>query len=194
MKSQVKRSAKPVRINTQQLIDLFLNFDNMPLFKGVAFGSIVYHTDESGSITRDKQKQLQKFVRTQITLGSSYEGRINRDLERRGEEANFTAQHLSGKEHVNKYVVQALKDNSKKYLCCVVEHHVTPDTVYFHKGKVIGFESAKEQGLFMPSYFEPKKTAGRGNMSEEKDFHYFTLGFDKIISLTVNGTRYLVRD
>lgn len=194
MKSRVKRAAKPVRITRQSLIDLFLNFDKNVSFSGVTFGSIVYFTDESGSITRDKQKQLQKFTRTQITLGSNYESRINRDLVKQGEEANFTAQSMSGKEHISKMVCQALKDNTKKYLCCVVEHHVTPDTVYFYQGKPISFEKAKEQNLFMPSFFNEKKTAGRGNMSEERDFHYFTIGFDKIISLTMNGTRYLIED
>ena len=182
------------KITRADLLKMFLNFEKEVAFTGVAFGKIVYMTDESGSITVNKQKQLQKITRTQITLGSNYEARINRDLVKQGEEANFTAQSMTGKQHVNKIVVEAVKDPSKKYLCCVVEHHVKPLTVYFHNKQRISFESAKEKGLFMPSFFNEKKTAGRGNMSEEKDFHFFTLGFDKIISITLNKTKFIVED
>lgn len=182
------------KITRADLLKMFLNFEKEVAFTGVAFGRIVYMTDESGSITVNKQKQLQKITRTQITLGSNYESRINRDLVKQGEEANFTAQAMYGKSHDSKLVVSAIKEPSKKYLCCVVEHHVKPLTVYFHNKERISFERAKELGLFMPSYFTEKKTAGRGNMSEEKDFHFFTLGFDKIISITLNKTKYIIED
>lgn len=183
-----------VKISRSDFFQKMFNFEKEVAFTGVAFGKIVYLTDESGSVTKNKEKQLQKIVRTQITLGSNYENRINRDLVKQDEEANFTAQAMSGKVHETKLICKAVKDENKKYLCCVVEHHVTPLTVYFHQKQRISFDKAKEMGLFMPSHFTPKTTAGRGNMQEKTDFHFFTLGFDKIISLTVNKTKFVIED
>lgn len=181
------------KISRQDLVNMFLNFKKEVAFTGVAFAKIVYHTDESGSIVVNKQKQLQKRTSTQITLGSNYEARINRDLTKQGEEANFTAQSMTGKTHINELVVEADKTGAKM-LCCVVEHHVKPSTIFFHHGEAITKKKAIDKGLFQPSYFAEKKTAGRGNMSEEKDFHYFTLGFDKIIQIVINKTKYLIED
>lgn len=180
-------------ITKEQLLKMFLDEEKTGFFKGAQFASIVYFTDESGSIMREKQRQLQKLVRTLITVGSDYEGRINRDLEKRGEEGNFTAQSMSGQTRINKYVSQS--DKSQKYnLVSIVEHQNTPKTFYFHKRQLISYEDAVAQNLFMPSYFNDEKTSGRGNMSEEKDFKYFTVGFDKIISLKIKGVKYLIQD
>lgn len=183
------------KLSRFELMDVFANPDKYTdvLRKGVTFAKIVYFTDEHGSITVNKQKQLQKRTSTQITLGSSYQNRINKDLERRGEEANFTAQAMYGKTRLNQYFVQA--DKSKEImLCCVVEHHVKPNTIFFHQNQPIKKSVAIEKGLFMPSYFTPKKTAGRGNMSEEKDFHFFTLGVEKIIEIVLGGVKYIIED
>lgn len=181
-------------ITRQQLIDMFVNEDKQSTFKGCQFAHVVYFTDESGSRTINKQKALQKLVRTCITVGSSYQDRINRDLERRGEEGNFTSQGQSGQTPINKYVSQS--DKSQKYnLKAVVEYFNTPETVYFENGRPRFFKDTLDKinsDLFMPSYFTPKTTSGRGNMSEEKDFDFFTLGFDKINSIRIKGTLYKV--
>lgn len=196
MKTKFENLTKVEHITKRQLVDLFLNEDKDKTFKGVEFAHIVYFVDESGSRTENKEKVLQKFVRTCITVGSSYQNRINKDLERRGEEGNFTSQGQSGQTPINKYVSQS--DKSQKYnLKAVVEYFNTPDTVYFQNSRPIFFkdELAKiNSGLFMPSYFAPKQTSGRGYMSEEKDFSFFTVGFDKIHSLRIKGVKYIVID
>ena len=178
-------------VTKEQLLGVFLNAEKTSLFKGVQFAHIVYFCDESGSRLVNKARVLQKFVRTCITVGSDYEARINRDLEKRGEEGNFTSQGMSGQTRINKYVSQS--DKSQKHnLVAIVEHQNTPETVYIHDRKVIDVKEAIKKDLFMPSHFAEKKTSGRGNMSEEKDFNYFTLGFDKIISVKIKGTKYKV--
>lgn len=184
---------KVVRITSEELKNIFANDDKGSFLKGAVFANIVYQCDESQSITRNKEKQLQKLVRTQITIGSDYEARINRDLTKQGEDANFTAQSMSGQTRINKYVSQS--DKSQKFnLVAIVEHHVTPKTIYFHDTMRIDKSKAIELGLFMPSYFAEKKTSGRGNMQAENDFSYFTLGFDKIISVRMQGIKYLIEN
>jgi hypothetical protein len=194
MKTKREKFEKAVVISTKQLIDIFVNEDKQSTFKGCQFAHIVYFTDESGSRTVNKQKALQKLVRTCITVGSSYQDRINRDLEKRGEEGNFTSQSQSGQTPINKYVSQS--DKSQKYnLKAVVEYFNTPDTIYYENNKVRHFKDNLDKinsDLFMPSYFTPSTTSGRGNMSEEKDFSFFTVGFDKIYSLRIKGILYKV--
>jgi len=191
-----EKTTEVIEVTKRELTDLLLNVDKNKLFANATFAHVVYFTDESGSKTVNKEKVLQKFVRTCITIGSSYENRINRDLTKQGEEANFTSQGMSGKAYCegSHYVAQAFKDESKKYLCYVVEHHIKPFTVYYHEGKRISKAEAIEKNLFMPSYFAEKKTAGRGNMSEETNFKFNTLGIDKILTLTIRGKRYRVID
>ncbi|HUT86360.1 MAG TPA: hypothetical protein VMW66_05970 [Elusimicrobiales bacterium] len=163
---------------------------------GVAFGSIVYFVDESGAKVKGGKKVLQKLVRVSITLGAKYDNRINKDLVKNGEEGNFTAQSMSGKEYVNEERILATdtKTGTKFYLVAVVENHAKPDTIYFHEGKRITKDKAIELGLFMPSYFAPKTTMGRGNMSEAKDFHIINPNVDNIISLKLNKVKRIIEN
>ena len=88
---------KIIRITRQGLVTLLIDFRKNVPQTGVAFGNVVYHVDESGSSTKAGKKLLQKITRVNITIGSNYEGRVNRDLAKQGEDSNFTAQSMSGK-------------------------------------------------------------------------------------------------
>ena len=189
------KTEKIINLTKSKLIAELSEFKKNVSATGVAFGSIVYFVDESGSKQVGGKKVLQKLVRVKITLGAKYDNRINKDLVRNGEEGNFTAQSMSGKEYINGEGVVAIdtKTRTKLYLVAVVENKSVPDTIYFHEGKRISKEDAIEKGLFMPSYFTPKTTMGRGNMSEEKDFHIINPNLDNIISLKLNGVKRIVR-
>ncbi len=187
---------KIIKINKAKLLAELLEFKKHISATGVAFGSIVYFVDESGSKVKGGKKLLQKLVRVPVTIGAKYENRINKDLVKNGEEGNFTAQSMSGKEYVNEEGIVAIdvKTRTKHYLVAVVENHTKPDTVYFHEGKRISKDKAIEMGLFMPSYFAEKTTMGRGNMSEEKDFHIINPNIDNIISLKLNKVKRIVEN
>lgn len=187
---------KIVKVTRQGLVNLLIDFRKNVTQTGVAFGNVVYHVDESGSRQIEGKKALQKITRVNITIGSKYEARVNRDLVKQGEEANFTAQSMSGKEYVNEECILATdcKTKTKNYLVAVVENSTVPKTVYFHQNKRISKEKAIEMNLFAPSYFADKKTAGRGNVSEEKDFHIINPNVDNILSITLNKVKYVVED
>jgi len=189
------KTEKIIQLSKTQLIAELSEFKKHISATGTAFGSIVYFVDESGSKTVEKKKVLQKLVRVSITLGAKYDNRINKDLVKNGEEGNFTAQSMSGKEYINDEGIIAIdtKTRTKLYLVAVVENHAKPDTIYFHEGKRISKEDAIAKELFMPSYFAPKTTMGRGNMSEEKDFHIINPNLDNIISLKLNKVKRIVR-
>ena len=183
-------------LTKQGLLNLLLEFKKSVSATGVAFGNVVYHVDESGSRTKQGKKMLQKITRTNITIGANYEGRVNRDLVRQDEEANFTAQAMSGKRYVNDEGVIATdeKTSTKHYLVAVVEHNTKPTTIYFHEGKRISKAKAVRRDMFAASYFAEKKTAGRGNVSEEKNFHVINPNIDNILSLTLNKKKYVIID
>lgn len=189
------RTEKIIQLSKEQLFNELSNFRKNISATGTAFGSIVYFVDESQSRVAQGKKMLQKLVRVSITLGAKYDNRINKDLVKNGEEGNFTAQSMSGKEYINDegIVAKDTKTGTKFYLVAVVENHAKPDTIYFHEGKRISREEAIAKGLFMPSYFTPKTTMGRGNMSEEKDFHIINPNLDNIISLKLNKVKRVVR-
>ena len=193
----MKKVEKVVKTTRENLLNLLSEFRKNVAFTGVAFGHCTYYVDESGSKQVAGKKVLQKLVRTNVTIGTSYEKRVNRDLVKQEEEANFTAQSMSGKVYINDEGVIAtdVKTGLKHYLICTVENKTKPVVHYFHEGKRIVFadtEQKKASGLFMPSYFEPKKTSGRGNVQEATDFHTISPNIDNIISLTLNKTKYLI--
>lgn len=188
----MEKIIKKVFVTKEQLKNKLLNFEKEIAVTGTAFGNLVYFTQESGSKTVNKEKVLQKFVRTNITLGASYENRVNRDLVKQDEESNFTAQEMTGKKYISKVLATDTKTEIKTYLVGVVEHRTNPVVIYFHAGKRISKDEAIKQNLFMPSYFTEKKTSGRGNMQEITDFHMITLNIENLISLTLNKTKYIV--
>ena len=192
----IEKLTKHKKITKADLFNLLSNFRKNISQTGCAFGNIVYFVDESGSKTVDKKKVLQKLVGVNITIGASYEKRINRDLEKQGEEDNFTAQGMTGKEYINDEGVLAIdtKTRTKHYLVATVENKTTPERHLFFEGKRISEEKAIEKNLFMPSYFTPKTTSGRGNMSEANDFHTINPNLDNIISITLNKMKFVVED
>ena len=164
--------------------------------KGVTFAHVVAFTDEHGSRMIKGKRQLQKVTFRNITIGSPYDARVNRRLEKQGEEATFEAEAMSGKQFVegSKILAFATKTPSKLYLVCDQEKNTKARTIFFHNGKKISKGSAIEQQLFAPSYFAEKKTAGRGLVDKENDFKRLTLTIDNIIAIKINKVEYIIED
>lgn len=189
-----KVEGEPKHITREQLENMFMNYKTEVAFTGVAFANVAYFVDESRSKTVNKKKAIQKLTRKLVTLGSSYEARVNRDLEKRGEEGNFTALGITGRTHVNSMLVKADKTGEMQ-LRCVVEHKNIKSgvVIYFKDNQRVSYETAKKD--FTPAGLEGKKgTSGRNAMSEETDFNFFTLGLKNIYSITMNKTRYIIED
>lgn len=156
---------------------------------GATFSHIVIFGDEHGSCTKDKKKVLQKLTFRNITIGAPYQGRIER---RTGED--FIPEEMKGKAFVegSNCLAYAIKEPSKKYLVCDQELKTKVHTQYFHNGQPITKADAIAQGLFAPSYFAPKKTAGRGQVAEDKNFFRLTVGLQNVIAITYKGTKYRI--
>jgi len=192
---------KTLFISREELKEMFRNFNKNVSFSGVTFANVTYANDVSGSRTINKQKQLQKVTEAMITLGSDYENKVNRILENKQDEENpdFRAMKMKGKFY--KYgkanpVVASEKNPDFEMLVMIVEakNRKHRKSVYFHNNKEITIEEAKEKDLLTPSFFNKKSTSGRGSVSEENDFDFNTLGFDKIQSIKLNKTLYLIED
>jgi len=46
--------------------------------------------------------------------------------------------------------------------------------------------------LLTPSFFTSRTSAGRGIVNEENNFDFNTLGFDKIVQITINKVDYII--
>lgn len=159
--------------------------------KGATFAHLVMFGDEHGSRTVKGAKALQKLTFRNITIGSDYEARVERRIDE-----EFESQAMSGKEFVEgtNCLARATKNPSKLYLVCDQELKTKVHTNFFHNGQPIKKADAIAQNLFAPSYFTPKSTAGRGQVSEEKNFFRLTVGLENVIALTYKGQKYRIAD
>lgn len=164
--------------------------------RGVTFAHVVAFTDEYGSRQVKGKRMLQKLTFRNVTIGSDYTNRVNRRLEKQGEEADFVSEAMSGKSFVegSKVLAYANKDNNKFYLVCDQERTAKTRTIYFNEGKKISKEEAIEKNMFAPSFFAEKKTAGRGLVDEENNFFRMTIGLDNIIAIKLNKVEYIIED
>jgi hypothetical protein len=185
-------------VTQEQLEGMFLNFNKEVSLSGVTFGDVIYQNDVSKSRQKGGKKVMQKVKECRITLGSDYETKVNKIHKvKQGMEGDFKANKMLGKSYVNgkeNPVVRADKNPNFKMLVMICEAHNRKHnkTTYLHNGQIITLDEAKELNLLQPSFFDTKKTAGRGSVSEENDFDYLTLGFDKIKQITLNKTTYIV--
>lgn len=191
------KNTKIVNVTKANLLNLLTEFRKNISNTRTAFGSVVYFVDESKSRQVNGKKVIQKLKRVNITIGASYEGRVNRMLEKAGEESNFTAQAMSGKEYVNddRVIATDTKTRSKFYLVADIEKHNKKgqNTIYFHQGKVISFEKAMEMDLFTKG-IESEQSYGRGYVDAENAPSIINPNIDNIISLTLNKVKYIVKD
>ena len=192
MKNSVKH------VTQEQLENMFLNFKKEVSLTGVTFGDVIYQNDVSGSRQVGGKKTMQKVKQCRITLGTDYTKKVQKiHTVKQGMESDFKANKMLGKSYTNGVdnpVVHSDKNPSFRMLVmiCEASNRKYNKTTYLHNGQIITIEEATKLDLLQPSFFAEKTTAGRGSVSEENDFDYLTLGFDKINQITLNKTTYIV--
>lgn len=192
MKNSVKH------ITQEQLENMFLNFKKEVSLTGVTFADVIYQNDVSGSRQVKGKKVMQKVKQCRITLGADYTKKVQKiHTVKQGMESDFKANKMLGKSYTNGVdnpVVHADKKPTFRMLVmiCEASNRKHNKTTYLHNGQIITIEEATKLDLLQPSFFAEKTTAGRGTVSEENDFDYLTLGFDKINQITLNKTTYIV--
>jgi len=185
-------------VTQEQLENKFLNFKKEVSLTGVTFADVIYQNDVSGSRQVKGKKALQKVKQCRITLGADYTKKVQKiHTVKQGMESDFKANKMLGKSYTNGVenpVVHSDKKPSFRMLVmiCEASNRKHNKTTYLHNGQVITIEEATKLDLLQPSFFAEKTTAGRGSVSEENDFDYLTLGFDKINQITLNKTTYIV--
>lgn len=187
-------------ITKAQAVVLFENFNKEVSATGVTFGSISYLVDESKSKTVNKEKLIKKHVTTQVTFGSNYGAKVNRIAEnKQGEVINFVPEAPKGKEYYidGAPIMRDIATGEKRYLMCIVENHVTPQTQYYIADgmKPVSREEIWNEDFITPAGLKPSTyTAGRGAVDVENDFKVITPDFKNIKGFKVNGIDYLIID
>jgi hypothetical protein len=136
-----------------------------------------------------------------ITLGTPYADKVNRILKAQGQNVEFIAKAMTGKEYYiegNNVLARDTATGQKRYLVLDIEHHtnLTARQLYIADGmKPVTKEEVWNLDYLTPSGLNPTTyTAGRGAVNEEKNFFFRTLGFQNIISFKVGGTLYTIID
>lgn len=159
---------------------------------GTVFTNITYETDESKSKTIKGKKAVQKKVSVNATIGAKYEAKVNRILDKQGEETNFKAQELKGRTHETAALLYSEK--SQGYLLnAMVENHSgnTKTTRYYVDGKEKTLDELKELNLLTPSFFAEKQvTSGRGSIDENNDFFIIQPKISNIKQIKLFGETY----
>jgi hypothetical protein len=192
----MKNSKK--HITQVELENMMLNFNKEVSFSGVTFANVMYKNDYAKSKTVSKKKQLQKISEVRITVGSDYESKVQRiEVKKQGaESSDFKANKMNGKSYTNGFenpVVHADKNPENKMLVMIIENGVKHNTTYLHNNEIVTMKQAEELDLLTPAHYKPRAVVvGRGAVNEENAFKFNTLGFDKILQITINKTDYIV--
>jgi len=186
------------KISRAEFLNMIINWNKEISFSGVTFFNILYQVDESQSKTVKGKKLLQKRVETVITVGSQYEAKCQRLLEKQGLNVDFKSQEIPGRNYKwGKKVPLVVKndDESKKYLVIIVEGHASPQRQFIHEGKEITLEEAEKLDLFTPAhYVKDEPTPARGMIEAENIFYFRTLSIENVITCKINGTEYVIED
>lgn len=172
-------------INQQQLFDMFVNYT----MSGII--SVEYITDDTRSKQVKGEKQVQKQVKiNNLFLNHKYENKV-RNLTG---DTEFQALELKGKTRISSTIIQSDKSGEFMLDGKILNSESVKIINYFHKGEIITEAQAVANDLWANSYYNPteKKTAGRGIVSEEKDFKMITLSLSKIIRLKFKGELYTI--
>lgn len=162
---------------------------------GANFVNLVYFVDESKSKTVKGSKLVQKLVKTNVTIGSSYEKKVNRIKEnKQDEQATFKAEAPRGKMFFAHNILTDVKSESKFYLNAIIENGTKRNTTYFYQGEKTTRAEIIANDLVTPSFTKPKPTSGRGEVKAENDFSVITPNLDNIVALNMNKKKYVVMD
>jgi len=161
--------------------------------KGANFVNLVYLVDESKSKTVKGNKLVQKLVKTNVTIGSSYENKVNRILEtKQNETADFVAQAPKGKMFFAKNILTDVKTESKFYLSAIIENTTKRSTTYYHQNKKVTRAEIITMDLVTPAFTKPKSVSGRGSVNVENDFSVITPNIENIVAINMNKEKYVV--
>lgn len=121
--------------------------------KGVTFGGLTYHCDESKSRTKGGKKMLQKVVDTTATMNSVYQSKINRILEKNEIVVDWTPNEIKGRQYIdgtNRCLIES-KKTGEAQLAFVVETHTKTTSQLFLNGQPVERADVWNETYIMPS-------------------------------------------
>jgi len=177
----------PVQVISQQeLIDM------LQLITRSTVVSLTYVVDDTRSKTTHGKAAVQKKVHiSHLYLNHDYEQKVQNLTG----DITFQAQGLKGKTRVCGTLLQS--DKTLEYLIDGKVLYTQASTLlaYYHDGVEITEEDAINLDLWRPSYYNPTSlpTAGRGLVSEDKDFFIVNTAISKICELKYGGILYKIQ-
>lgn len=154
--------------------------------------SVTYVVDDSRSRTSIGKKAIQKKVAiTHLYLNHDYKNKV---INLTGDDS-FQAFEMKGKTRISNTLVKSDKTEELLLDGKILNSCNVKIVEFYHNGKVISAEEAKKQDLWTPAYYREVEvsTAGRGLVSDEKNFKMITLGLNKIETIKISGVVYTIK-
>jgi hypothetical protein len=155
--------------------------------------NIIYKVDDQRSKTVKGIKQIQKMSQiTHCYLNHEYQQKVQRLTENTG----FVADILNGKTKITNTVLQSNKTGEFMLYGTVLKAETAKILAYYHNGVEITEAQAIAADLWTPSYYNPapKKTMGRGTVSEDDNFGLISPYLNRIIKIKLQGSWYEIAD
>jgi hypothetical protein len=156
--------------------------------------SILYETDLSTARTVAGVKQVRK---TTLVVNARLNHDYAQKVQRLSGDETFIADPMQGKTRVSGTLVKSDKSGELllDYKLLNPATEIKRLQLLTAGGEPISEADAAAQNLLAPSHFKErtKPTAGRGCVSEEKNFDMYTLSLKNIKRLRFKGVEYIVR-
>lgn len=146
--------------------------------------SAIYFTDEQKSRTKNKVKQVNKLVKTEMRLAESYQNKIENRIEK-----DYKPDSPKGLEYVSPFFFRGIKAQDLRLNA--YSSGIIPTTKYYHNGSVKTIEELKGLDLLSPSFFTKKETVGKGQVTDEQDFFVTRLRLNRVIMFTYKKKTFI---
>ena len=179
--------------------------------------SLIYYNKHNGSRMINGKSAVEKLSYACTYIGHDYANKVNERLlaqakkqaQETGEKVEdifnkFVAQNARGLVRKNNVLYYNAKNLSLLRIRAYVKHekngNVENATIekslgLFHNDELKTFEECKSLDLFTPSYFTPKKSKGRGQLTKgENDFQIRTYNLENIQAIKFRGNVYKLVD
>ena len=135
---------------------------------------------------------VEKECKTTYDFGSvSYEDRVNEALVADGSTGTFKGGSLAWGEFVKGAEGRVIEYNVKYYVRCYINKKNKPEVSYFVDGHAATDAQVKSIKEFTPDKGGSAKQANEG-LAEENQIIPNNVGFDKIITIEVDGVEYKI--
>ena len=185
--NDMNKEKQTLFVTEQELLSVCMEWGNTYIPKSDLINVVLSTTPKMNKTGNPYFGGVEKHSSSNYKLLRNYEKRVITNGENEGiskEENPFEVEKPKGKHHVSPCVLQSDKDENVYYLNLEWFEEVKPRSEYFFNGEPIERELLED--------FLPKKSENT-KQPQDREVFVITPLFSSIVSLTIEGTKYVVQ-